>query len=206
MEKAVKAPDLTESLYGHPANIQGNPKGPFMAVRPTAKEGDWKCLERIGCARPCVESREKFEKDNVEIEGVVIHESYQESKDLKTTVVKIETEEGARTMEKPCGTYITMEAPNLVVPDEDYHREISVELADHLRKLLRLDREKSILVVGLGNREITPGRPGTAGHTEPENHPPYCEGIRFFRYGRGKSAHGQQSGARSDGPDGNGNF
>ena len=27
MEKAVKAPDLTESLYGHPANIQGNPKG-----------------------------------------------------------------------------------------------------------------------------------------------------------------------------------
>lgn len=103
-----------------------------------------------------VESREKFEKDNVEIEGVAIHESYQESKDLKTTVVKIETEEGARTMEKPCGTYITMEAPNLVVPDEDYHREISVELADHLRKLLRLDREKSILVVGLGNREITP--------------------------------------------------
>ncbi len=85
-----------------------------------------------------VESREKFEKDNVEIEGVVIHESYQESKDLKTTVVKIETEEGARTMEKPCGTYITMEAPNLVVPDEDYHREISVELADHLRKLLGL--------------------------------------------------------------------
>ena len=51
-----------------------------------------------------VESREKFEKDNVEIEGVAIHESYQESKDLKTTVVKIETEEGARTMEKPCGT------------------------------------------------------------------------------------------------------
>ena len=27
MEKAVKAPDLTESLYGHSADIQGNPKG-----------------------------------------------------------------------------------------------------------------------------------------------------------------------------------
>ena len=27
MEKAVKAPDLTESLYGHWASIEGNPKG-----------------------------------------------------------------------------------------------------------------------------------------------------------------------------------
>ena len=59
-------------------------------------------------------------------------------------------------MEKPRGTYITMEAPNLIVPDEDYHREISVALAHHLRELLHLEKEKSILVVGLGNREITP--------------------------------------------------
>ena len=103
-----------------------------------------------------VESKEKFEKDNVEIEGVVVHEDYKADKDVRTTVVKIRTEQGSRAMEKPCGTYITMEAPNLVVPDEDYHREISVELARHLKKLLRLDREKSILVVGLGNREITP--------------------------------------------------
>ena len=49
-----------------------------------------------------------------------------------------------------------MEAPNLIVPDEDYHREISVALAHHLRELLHLEKEKSILVVGLGNREITP--------------------------------------------------
>lgn len=59
-------------------------------------------------------------------------------------------------MEKPKGTYITMEAPNLIVPDEDYHREISQALAHHLKELLHLEKEKSILVVGLGNREITP--------------------------------------------------
>lgn len=103
-----------------------------------------------------VESKEKFEKDNVEIKGVEIHEDYQEMLDLRTTVVEIHTESGAKLMEKPKGTYITMEAPNLVVPDEDYHREISKAIAGHLCQLLHLEKEKSILVVGLGNRDITP--------------------------------------------------
>lgn len=106
-----------------------------------------------------VESKEKFEKNNVEIEGVVIHEDYDEEKDLRITVVRIETDRGAKVMEKPKGTYVTIEAPNLTMPDEDYHREISVELASHIRQLLGIEKSgegKSILVVGLGNREITP--------------------------------------------------
>ena len=103
-----------------------------------------------------VESKEKYEKDNVEIKGVAIQEKYEEALDLNTTVVRIQTEQGAKAMEKPKGTYITMEAPNLIVPDEDYHRGISQVLAHHLKELLHLEKEKSILVVGLGNREITP--------------------------------------------------
>ena len=103
-----------------------------------------------------VESKEKFEKDHVEIKGVSIHEEYQEELDLRTTLLRIETDHGARVMEKPRGTYITMEAPNLIVPDEDYHREISQELAHHLKELLHLEKERSVLVVGLGNRDITP--------------------------------------------------
>lgn len=108
-----------------------------------------------------VESKEKFEKDHVEIKGVAIHEKYQEELDLRTTLVRIETDHGARVMEKPKGTYITMEAPNLVVPDEDYHREISRELAHHLKELLHLEKERSVLVVGLGNRDITPDALGS---------------------------------------------
>ena len=103
-----------------------------------------------------VESKEKYEKDNVEIKGVAIQEKYEEALDLNTTVVRIQTEQGAKAMEKSKGTYITMEAPNLIVPDEDYHRGISQVLAHHLKELLHLEKEKSILVVGLGNREITP--------------------------------------------------
>lgn len=103
-----------------------------------------------------LESKERFERDHVEISGVVIREFYDEEKDIRTTVVKIETEKGAKAMGKPQGTYITMEAPNMSVPDEDYHREISKELSKHLRKLASLEKEKSVLVVGLGNREVTP--------------------------------------------------
>lgn len=103
-----------------------------------------------------LETREKFEEDQVEIRGVAIHEEYNEEKDIRTTVVKIETENGAKAMGRPQGVYITLEAPNLSVPDEDYHREISLELAKHLKKLLPKKKELNVLAVGLGNREITP--------------------------------------------------
>lgn len=102
-----------------------------------------------------MENGEKFEKDRVEIPGVEIKKRYNSGKELWTTLVKIETDQGARLMEKPTGTYITMEAPKLSVPDEAYHREISEELARYLKKLLPGDRDCSVLVVGLGNREIT---------------------------------------------------
>lgn len=59
-------------------------------------------------------------------------------------------------MGKPVGTYITLEAPNLSEPDEGYHREISEKLAEYLRELFDAEEEKSVLVVGLGNREVTP--------------------------------------------------
>lgn len=84
-----------------------------------------------------------------------ISEDYDEEKDVRTTVVKITTENGARTMGRPQGNYITIEAPGLSMSDEDYHREISEKLALHLKKLIHLEREQSILVVGLGNSAIT---------------------------------------------------
>lgn len=103
-----------------------------------------------------LEAKEKFEEDQVEIRGVVIQEDYNEAKDIRTTVVKIETENGAKAMGRPQGVYITLEAPNLSVPDEDYHREISRELAKHMRRLIPIKKDMNVLVIGLGNREITP--------------------------------------------------
>ena len=102
-----------------------------------------------------LETRERFAEENVEIRGVEVREEYDPEKDIRTTVVKIKTENGAKAMGRPQGSYITIEAPNLSVSDEDYHREISEEIARHLEQLIDLKSEKSILVVGLGNQAIT---------------------------------------------------
>ena len=102
-----------------------------------------------------LETTERFAEENAEIRGVEVHEEYDEEKDVRTTVVKIVTENGAKSMGRPQGTYITIEAPELSTSDEDYHREISEEISTHLRKLIDLKKEKSVLVVGLGNAAIT---------------------------------------------------
>lgn len=102
-----------------------------------------------------LEARERFEED-VEIRGVEVEEAYDEQRDIRVTVVRIRTENGAKAMGKPIGTYITLEAPRMSEPDEDYHREVSEKLAGYLKKLLDVKNEKSVLVVGLGNREVTP--------------------------------------------------
>ena len=102
-----------------------------------------------------LETTERFQEENVEIRGVEIQEDYNKERDIRTTIVKITTENGARLMGRPQGNYITIEAPELSSPDEDYHREISEEVAVHLKNLIDLETEKSILVVGLGNQEIT---------------------------------------------------
>ena len=102
-----------------------------------------------------LETTERFREEQVEIRGVEVYEEYDEKREIRTTTVKIKTENGAKAMKRPQGVYITIEAPNLSLPDEEYHREISAEIAVHLRKLLNLDKEKSILVVGLGNENIT---------------------------------------------------
>lgn len=104
-----------------------------------------------------LEEQERFAADHVEIPGVILEEFYDEEREIRVTKVKIETEKGAKVMGKPSGTYITMEAPNMSVPDDAYHREISKELCMYLRELIpRGKREYSVLVAGIGNRQVTP--------------------------------------------------
>lgn len=104
-----------------------------------------------------LEDKERFESDNVEISGVSVEEFYDEKHEIRVTEVKILTENGAKSMRKPIGTYITMEMANLVLPDEEYHHVVAEELAKYVGNVLNLDKEDyTVLVVGLGNREVTP--------------------------------------------------
>ena len=103
-----------------------------------------------------LEARESIDGKENEIHGVKVEEDYDKENDVHITTVIIETKNGSRAMGKPMGTYVTLEAPAMIEPEEDYHQEISDILAGEIRKLLKEpEEEQSILVVGLGNRDVT---------------------------------------------------
>lgn len=103
-----------------------------------------------------LEVRESFPKDDVEIRGVILTEDYNEENKIKVSIVEIKDEKGSRAMQKPIGTYITIEAPEINHSDESYHKPVSEEIAKQLRKLAGDRKREEVLVVGLGNREVTP--------------------------------------------------
>ena len=91
----------------------------------------------------------------------MLEEEYDKEREIRVTTVRIETENGAKTMGKPVGTYLTIEAPNLSSPDEGIHREVSEELAKYLIEVMEKiipesEHDKEVLVIGLGNRQATP--------------------------------------------------
>ncbi len=90
-----------------------------------------------------------------ELSGVIIKENWDKDKTMKVTVVQIEDEEGVKTMERPVGTYITMELPELLSEEETLKELAESELCRQLKKLLSKKRAEHMLVVGLGNREVT---------------------------------------------------
>ena len=103
-----------------------------------------------------LETQEKMQEDKVELKGVHFTEE-KIHRHLTVSTVVIETENGAKVMEKPKGTYITIEAENMDEEDEGYHREVSEQLAKTVQSLIPVKKENlSVLIAGLGNRAVTP--------------------------------------------------
>ena len=104
-----------------------------------------------------LEQRERFVSDQIEIPGVAVEETYDDMCEVRVTTVRIETENGAAVMGKPVGNYITLEAPKMAEADESYHREISGKIMEVLEGCLPEKEDgQSILIIGLGNRNVTP--------------------------------------------------
>lgn len=104
-----------------------------------------------------LEQRERFVSDQIEIPGVAVEETYDDMCEVRVTTVRIETENGAAVMGKPVGNYTTLEAPKMAEADESYHREISGKLMEVLEGCLPEKEDgQSILIIGLGNRNVTP--------------------------------------------------
>lgn len=86
-----------------------------------------------------------------EIEGVEM-EQHREGKAIVTRV-RVVTEQGARAIGKPIGTYVTIEQNGLTQAKTG---ALSKCIAQQLSLLLGQPQQGGALVVGLGNRELTP--------------------------------------------------
>jgi len=75
---------------------------------------------------------------------------------VKVTWVEVYNEAGAESMGKPIGNYITIESNAMKENDTKVHEEIMKILAKRLEKLRKLKKNAVILVVGLGNWNVTP--------------------------------------------------
>lgn len=89
-----------------------------------------------------------------EQKGIEVAEK--ESEAGRITTVRITNSEGSSRTGKPQGSYITLESPYMRENAPDQHSQIKEMLAESLAGLCDLGREEPVLVVGLGNRYVTP--------------------------------------------------
>ena len=92
--------------------------------------------------------------------GVDVHR-WEES-EIQLSEVVIHTEEAARSLDKPCGTYLTLECALLREHDPDARIAMANLLGAELSRLLAPSEGAPVLVVGLGNRGVTPDSLGPA--------------------------------------------
>ena len=110
-----------------------------------------------------IEERERVWESGSEIAGVRMREWEAADAGIRVTEVLVCDERGEEALGKPVGVYLTLDAPSLAKKDEDYHREVSEELSGLLRGMFvdhgleaeRMERPVRMLVVGLGNRQVT---------------------------------------------------
>ncbi|PRR83938.1 GPR endopeptidase [Clostridium vincentii] len=119
-----------------------------------------------------IEARQIYKEENndEDTDGIVVEEVEEEG--TKITTVRILNEEGAKNMGKPIGNYITLDIPEFTAYDGELMDDVSKVLGKTLKKLVNLSEDKLVLVVGLGNRKVTPDALG----------PKVIEGIMVTRH------------------------
>lgn len=80
---------------------------------------------------------------------------------IKLTRVRITDAKAAELLKKACGTYVTIEVPELRYGMENYEKTADI-IADEITAMADITENDVTLVVGLGNRNITPDALGCA--------------------------------------------
>lgn len=101
------------------------------------------------------ESRDVWTRTRgVDLEGVSAQSETRDGLGVET--VEILDEEASKELCKPIGRYTTISLDALVRREEDAFRRACGVLAREIRTQLSMEPDESVLVVGLGNPDITP--------------------------------------------------
>ncbi|MBU0904403.1 MAG: GPR endopeptidase [Planococcaceae bacterium] len=108
-------------------------------------------------ATEVVQHRTKKEKDTLyETPGIEMNEE----RKGRVHITEVKTDpEGAASIGKKAGTYITLSVPTLSAEDEEGFKELEQQFVSSLQDIheeLNLTADSKILIIGLGNRTITP--------------------------------------------------
>jgi len=102
-----------------------------------------------------IENREIYKNErNEDSKGINLEKEENESYII--TRIKVLNKEGSENLHRPIGNYITIDVPKLNKSDEDLKDEISQVVAKEIKGLGKNKENSKILIVGLGNWNITP--------------------------------------------------
>lgn len=101
-----------------------------------------------------IEVAEALTKDTNTIQGINLKITEYDNATL--TWVEILNEDGEKNMGKPIGSYVTIESESMKENDVEMHEKITDIFSESLVKICNLQQNSKILIVGLGNQNVTP--------------------------------------------------
>lgn len=101
-----------------------------------------------------IEIHEMLTEAATELSGVTVHKEQKHNAHISR--VKIESLRAQHQMGKPIGNYITVEFPDVNIAEGEDYENLCRTIAEELVALLPLQKNSTVLVVGLGNQNITP--------------------------------------------------
>jgi spore protease len=108
-----------------------------------------------------VEAKEIWQENaekTTQLEGVEASEENVNGFTVET--VRVINEKGEQSIGKPVGTYITVNLEGLIKKEEGAFNRGTEAISMQLKKILNIGKDQSVMVVGLGNSEITPDNLG----------------------------------------------
>ncbi len=106
-----------------------------------------------------LEAREMAQEENqFHIPGVKVDTINKDN--IQVTRVEVVSEEGEIRIGKPMGNYITLEMPEIGDRNPEYDEKVSQMLAEEIKRITNINDDSIVLIVGLGNWNVTPDAVG----------------------------------------------